>query len=216
MNSRCNRFYQANINQTFLSVSENNDQNDCTVFLTFLTSFIQTNILYYKSNWINSIICMWYLQSVCSGLLWFSFHLDIWGFPLSITLWNCLEPSQFHIQGIPQAVIIECKYCPLSSTHNWDLGHKKGYVHVLHRNRVFFTFPPFINFCLIYFTTSYKICYQYTVFYAYLHMIDWLMDWLIDWSNVQPYFSVHNICTLNAVMIIDGIRMFQCYWENFI
>lgn len=125
---------------------------------------------------------MWYLQSVWSGQIWFSFHLDIWEFPLSITLWICLQPNQFHIQWIPEAVITECKYCPLSSIHNWDSGQKKCYLHMLHRNGDFFTFSPFINFCLIYITNSYTICYQYTVFYTYLQ------------GNIQPYFSVHNIC----------------------
>jgi hypothetical protein len=173
LNSWCNRFYQTNINQIFLSVSENNDQNYCAEFLIFLTSFIQTNhnVFYNQINGINSIICMWYLQSVWSGLLWFSFHLDIREFLLNVTLWICLYPNQFHIQWIPEAVIIEFKYCPLSSIHNWDSGYKKCYLHMLHRNFDFFTFPPFINFCLIYFTYSYTICYQYTVFYTYLQGI---------------------------------------------
>jgi len=90
MNSWCNRFYLANINQIFLSVSENNNQNDCVEFLIFLTNFIQTNhnVLYNEINLINSIIYVWYLQSVWSGLLWFSFLEDILGFPLSFTFVN--------------------------------------------------------------------------------------------------------------------------------
>ena len=44
----------------FLSVSENNDQNDCAAFPIFLASFIQTNhnVFYNKIKVINSIIYM--------------------------------------------------------------------------------------------------------------------------------------------------------------
>jgi hypothetical protein len=199
MNSWCNRFYQANVNEIFLSVSEQNDQNDCAEFLMFLTSLIQTNhnVLYDKINWINSIIYVWYLQSEWSGLLWFIFHLDIWELHLSITLWICLESIQVHIQCISEAVIIECKYWPLFSICNWGLGYKKCCLHMLHRKLDFFTFPPFINFCLIHFTNSHTICYQYTVFYTYLQ------------GNVQPYFSVHNICILRLSWYLKESERFS-------
>ena len=123
---------------------------------------------------------MWYLQSVCSGLLWFSWS----GYMGISSLHHFVKLSRGQSVSYPvdtRGSIIECKYCPLCSIHKWDSGYKKCYLHMRHRNVEVFTFPPFINICLIYFTNSYTICYQYTVFYTYSQ------------SNVQPYFSVHKI-----------------------